>query len=73
MAVPILPSHPISALPRDSELSQILELRDPFLIPLADLELLIQEAPTARMQGYLWGVLDARRMLKACIGSEVAV
>lgn len=73
MAVPILSSHPISALPRDCELSQILELRDPFLIPLADLELLIQEAPTALAQGYLWGVLDARRMLKACMGLEVAI
>ncbi|SFO86672.1 hypothetical protein [Ralstonia sp. NFACC01] len=73
MAVPILSSHPISALPRDSELSQILELRDPFLIPLADLEQLIQEAPTAPAQGYLWGVLDARRMLKACTGLEVAI
>lgn len=73
MAVPILSSHPISALPRDSELSQFLELRDPFLIPLADLELLIQDAPTAQAQGYLWGVLDARRMLQACTGLEVAI
>ncbi|AMP70037.1 hypothetical protein PP715_21355 [Ralstonia solanacearum] len=71
MAVPILSSHPISTLPRDSELSQILELRDPFLIPLADLDLLIQEAPTARMQGYLFGVRDMRLMLNACTGLEV--
>lgn len=68
MAVPILSSHPISTLPRDSELSRILEIRDPFLIPLSDLEQLIEEAPTARMQGYLWGVLDMRLMLKACMG-----
>ncbi len=73
MAVPILSSHPISTLPRNSALSQILELRDPFLIPLADLESLIQEAPTARMQGYLFGVRDMRLMLKACTGQEVAL
>lgn len=73
MAVPILALHPISTLPRNSELSQILELRDPFLIPVEDLELLIQEAPTALARGYLWGVLDARRMLKACTGLEVAI
>ena len=72
MAVSILSPHPISTLPRHSELSQILELRDPFLIPLADLDLLIREAPTALMQGYLCGVLDARRMLKACTGLAVA-
>ena len=35
--------HPISTLPRDCELSQILELRDPFLIPLSDLDRLIQK------------------------------
>lgn len=68
MAVPILASHPISTLPRDSELSQILEIRDPFLIPLSDLDQLIQAAPTARMQGYLFGVRDARVMYATCMG-----
>ncbi len=65
--------HPISTLPRDSELSQILELRDPFLIPLSDLDRLIQEAPTATVQGWLFGARDARMMFKAGMGAEVAV
>lgn len=69
MVASILSPHPISTLPRDSELSRILEIRDPFLISLSDLEQLIDGAPTARMQGYLWGVLDMRLMLTACTGA----
>lgn len=73
MAVPILASHPISALPDDNELSQILELRDPFLMSLPELDQLIKEAPTAQVQGWLWGVRDMLAMYAACTGLEVAV
>lgn len=64
MAASILPTHPLSGLPLDCELSIVFETEDPFRMPLDRLESLIEGTePGTEMSGYLRGLYDQRRAM----------
>jgi len=61
MAKFILPSHPLSALSQDSDLSCVLDLEDPHRMSLERLEGLITAQPAGEIRAYLFGLYDMRR------------
>jgi hypothetical protein len=53
-------AHPLESLPDDADLALVLELEDPFLMPLHRYDDLIHETSDATLRGYLWGLRDQR-------------
>ncbi|MGF6755253.1 hypothetical protein [Paraburkholderia sp. GAS42] len=61
MADPILQaSHPLAALPLDSDLALIFEMEDPFLMKPERIQVLIQATEPGELRGFLFGLLDQR-------------
>ncbi|MFJ1257032.1 hypothetical protein [Cupriavidus sp. CuC1] len=61
MASAILLSHPLHTLSQGTDLSCVLDLEDPYRMPLERLEDLIMAQLADEIRAYLFGLYDMRR------------